>query len=293
MHSESIALKGEKARAFDRGGDVTLDLRPLINRLVDRLRLAHTLKTNADPNTGLILILRSNQLEAVQKSVRVIKVVSIFVVIAVLLLFGLALWLAGLSAQFGRIGGCIFGVGLLLLVLQRLLGGAIIDLLLIDQNKPQLLERDRHAAGNRHRVNRLRPGRDRGSVLAGPSRVGVTVRRWLRPFSVQSVVVVYAVVIAIFLILSPGFPSVQTVERSGRSSSRRCPVGHRAPSPPDTARVPGEAPSRSPARGPCVAPFVALARRIIVAVVAARPRWGVETRGVRRRDAAVVRRAVR
>ena len=96
MHRQLIAvLKGEKVRGVStEGGDVTLDLRPLIDRLAGRLRLADTLKAGADPNTGLIVILRSNQLEAVQKTVRVIKVVSIFVVIGVLLLFGLALLLA-------------------------------------------------------------------------------------------------------------------------------------------------------------------------------------------------------
>ena len=210
MHRQLIAvLKGEKVRnVSSENGDVTLDLRPLIHRLAGRLHISDALKANADPNTGLILILRSNQLEAVQKAVRVIKVVSIFVVIAVLLLFGLALLLARPSRRkvLGGIGGCIFGVGLLLLVLQRLLGTTIIDSVVkIEQNKP---------AGNE--IWQLATGMLReiaialivyglvaivGSVLAGPSRVGVTVRRWLAPAFRQSVVIVYAVVIAIFLIL--------------------------------------------------------------------------------------------
>jgi predicted tellurium resistance membrane protein TerC len=39
------------------------------------------------------------------------------------------------------------------------------------------------------------------SVLAGPNRVGTSVRRWLAPGFRHSVVVVYAVVVAILLIL--------------------------------------------------------------------------------------------
>jgi hypothetical protein len=211
MHAKLIAvLKGEKVsgRVSTEGGDVTLDLRPLIERLAGRLGLAGRLKANGDPNAGMILILRSNQLEGAQKAVRVIKVISIFIVIAVLLLYGLALWLAGRSRRkvLGGIGGCLFGVGLLLLVLQRLLGDAIIDSVVkVEANRP---------AG--HELWQIVTGMLRdiavalivygllaivGSVLAGPSRVGVTVRRWLAPAFQRSVVVVYAVVIAIFLIL--------------------------------------------------------------------------------------------
>ena len=170
MHTQLIAvLKGEKVRnVSSEGGDVTLDLRPLIHRLAGRLHISDALKANADPNTGLILILRSNQLEAVQKAVRVIKVVSIFVVIAVLLLFGLALLLARPSRRkvLGGIGGCIFGVGLLLLVLQRLLGTTIIDSVVkVEQNKRRATRSGNSrpaCSGNRHRAHRLRPGRDRG-----------------------------------------------------------------------------------------------------------------------------------
>ena len=221
--------------------------------------ISDALKANADPNTGLILILRSNQLEAVQKAVRVIKVVSIFVVIAVLLLFGLALWLARPSRRkiLGGIGGCIFGVGLLLLVLQRLLGSAIIDSVVkVEQNKP---------AGNE--IWQLATGMLRdiaialivyglvaivGSVLAGPSRVGVTVRRWLAPAFRQSVVVVYAVVIAIFLILLAWAPLGSDRGVIGTIVLAALVLwGIELLTAPDAARVSGEAPVEvPPAPGP-------------------------------------------
>ena len=210
MHTQLIAvLKGEKVRNVStEGGDVTLDLRPLIHRLADRLGISDRVKANASPNAGVILVLRSDQLEGVQKAVRVIKVISIFIVIAVLLLYGLALWLAGRSRRkvLGGIGGCLFAVGLLLLVLQRLLGDAIIDSVVkVEQNRPAGQElwqiatemlRDIAVALIVFGLLAIV-----GSVLAGPSRVGVTVRGWLAPAFQRSVVVVYAVVAAIFLIL--------------------------------------------------------------------------------------------
>jgi hypothetical protein len=210
MHDKLIAvLAGKKLRNVStEGGDVTLDLRPLVHRLADRLGVVDKLKARGDPNTGVIVILRSNQLEAAQKAVRVVKALTLFIVIAVFLLFGLALYLAHPSRRkvLGGIGACFVGVGLLLLILVRLLGNAIIDSAVkVEANKP---------AG--HEIWSIATGMLRdiaialivyglvaivGSVLAGPSRVGVTVRRWLAPAFRQSVVIVYAVVIAIFLIL--------------------------------------------------------------------------------------------
>ena len=134
---------------------------------------------------------------------------------------------------------------MLLLVLQRLLGTAIIDSVVkVEQNKP---------AGNE--IWQLATGMLReiaialivyglvaivGSVLAGPSRVGVTVRRWLAPAFRQSVVIVYAVVIAIFLILLAWSPlgSDRGADRDARPLGAR-PVGHRAVTAADAARVSG------------------------------------------------------
>jgi hypothetical protein len=210
MHTQLVAvLRGKKVRNVStESGDVILDLRPLIKRLATRLGVEDKLKANASPTTGQIVILRSNQLEGAQKAVQVLRVLSIFIVIAVLALFALAIYLARGSRRLvlGGIGGCIFGVGLLVLILQRLLGNVIIDAVVkTDASKP---------AG--HEIWSIATGMLRdigialvvygliaivGCVLAGPSRVGTAVRRWLAPAFRKHVVIVYSVVVAIFLIL--------------------------------------------------------------------------------------------
>jgi hypothetical protein len=210
MHEQLRAvLRGEDVRnVATSNGDVVLDLRPLVRTLADRLGIADRVKANAPPNAGLILIMHANKLEAAQKAVRVIKVVSLFVLFVVLALFALALWLAGPSRRkvLGGIGACIFGVGLLLLILQRLLGNAITDSIVkVDANKPaarevwQIVTSELRDIGIALIVYGLVAVA--GSILAGPSRVGVTVRRWLAPGFRRSVVAVYAVVVAILLIL--------------------------------------------------------------------------------------------
>jgi hypothetical protein len=210
MHTQLVAvLRGKKVRNVStESGDVILDLRPLIKRLATRLGVEDKLKANASPTTGQIVILRSNQLEGAQKAVQVLRVLSIFIVIAVLALYALAIYLARGSrrAVLGGIGGCFLGVGLLVLILQRLLGNVIIDAVVkTDASKP---------AG--HEIWSIATGMLRdigialvvygliaivGCVLAGPSRVGTAVRRWLAPAFRKHVVIVYSVVVAIFLIL--------------------------------------------------------------------------------------------
>ena len=218
MHEKLRAvLRGEKIRNVSTAnGDVTLDLRPLVHALADRLGIADEVKANAPPNAGVILIMRANKLEAAQKAVRVIKALTIFLIIVVLALYALALWLARPSRRkvLGGIGGCIFGVGLLLLIFQRLLGNVITDSLVkVDANKPagheiwQIVTSELRDIGIALVVYGIVA--IAGAVLAGPNRVGVTVRRWLAPGFRRSVVVVYAVVIAILLILVAWAPLAQ------------------------------------------------------------------------------------
>jgi hypothetical protein len=210
MHEQLVAvLRGKKVRnILTENGDVTLDLRPLVHELADRLGVADRVKANAPPNAGLIVILHADQLEAAQKAVRAIRVLSIFILIAVLALYALALFIARPSRRkvLGGIGGCIFGVGLLILILQRLLGNAIVERLVkVDANRPAGHEiwgivtselRDIGVALVVYGLVAIA-----GAILAGPNRVGTTVRRWLAPGFRRNVVVVYAVVIAILLIL--------------------------------------------------------------------------------------------
>ncbi len=160
--------------------------------------------------------MHANQLEAAQKAVRVIKALTIFLLIAVLALYALALWLARPSRRkvLGGIGGCVFGVGLLLLIFQRLLGNVITDSLVkVNANKPagheiwQIVTSELRDIGIALVVYGLVA--IAGAVLAGPNRVGTTVRRWLAPGFRRSVVVVYAVVVAILLILVAWAPLAQ------------------------------------------------------------------------------------
>jgi hypothetical protein len=85
-HQNLIAvLEGKDVRRFEtENGQVVLDLGPLVQRLSQRFGF------QASPDAGKITILQSGQLKNAQRALKVIKVLSVFLLVLVLFLYGLA-----------------------------------------------------------------------------------------------------------------------------------------------------------------------------------------------------------
>jgi hypothetical protein len=189
-------------------GEVTLDLRPAITRLATRLGLQDKLKANTDPNAGQIVILKSSQLKAAQTAVKILNALSSLLLIAVFALFALAIYLAQGRRRLllGATGASLAFVGLVIASLRHFLGGAIVDSLV-------------KTAANKHPVSVIwaietSVLRDiaillvvygalvlLATVLAGPNRPAVALRRWLAPSFRHHPIVVWAAALALFLIL--------------------------------------------------------------------------------------------
>jgi hypothetical protein len=189
-------------------GEVTLDLRPAIKRLATRLGVEDKLKANADPNAGQIVILKSSQLKAAQTAVKILNALSSLLLIAVFALFALAIYLAQGRRRLllGATGASLAFVGLVIASLRHFLGGAIVDSLV-------------KTAANKHPVSVIwaietSVLRDiaillvvygalvlLATVLAGPNRPAVALRRWLAPSFRHHPIVVWAAALALFLIL--------------------------------------------------------------------------------------------
>jgi hypothetical protein len=189
-------------------GEVTLDLRPAIKRLATRLGVEDKLKANADPNAGQIVILKSSQLKAGQTAVKILNALSSLLLIAVFALFALAIYLAQGRRRLllGATGASLAFVGLVIASLRHFLGGAIVDSLV-------------KTAANKHPVSVIwaietSVLRDiaillvvygalvlLATVLAGPNRPAVALRRWLAPSFRHHPIVVWAAALALFLIL--------------------------------------------------------------------------------------------
>jgi hypothetical protein len=199
---------GKAGNISTANGAVTLDLRPAITRLATRLGLEDKLKANADPNAGQLVIMKSSQLSAAQTAVKILKALSSLLLIAVVALYALAIYLARGRRRLllGATGASLVFVGLVIALLRRFLGGVIVDALVKTEANKQPVRviwaletsvmRDIAIILVVYGALVLL-----ATVLAGPSRAAVAVRRWLAPSFRHHPIVVWASALALFLIL--------------------------------------------------------------------------------------------
>ena len=122
-------LKNETGFGISTGsGEVTLDLRELVRELGIELGLPQAVLDRLPADAGVITVMRSDQLGAAQKGVRLIEVLSVWLLILVLALYALAIYLApGYRRSVLRnIGWAFVLVGLLTLVARRAVGNSAI-----------------------------------------------------------------------------------------------------------------------------------------------------------------------
>jgi hypothetical protein len=128
-HARLVAvLEGNEGRLVTtQEGDVVLDLTPLVAALQDDLGLGGRVPEDA----GAITIMHSDQLEAAQTAVRVVKALSALLGIAVAaLLVGAVVLATGFRREAVRAAALgILVVGLILLVVRRLAGDAVVEAL--------------------------------------------------------------------------------------------------------------------------------------------------------------------
>ncbi len=195
-------------------GDVVLDLRPLIMRIAERLGVGDRLKQRAPPDSGEIVLLKSDQLDAAQKGVRVLNALSSWLWFAVLALLALAVYLAHGTRRtmLEAVGVALLIVGVLLLIIRRFVGNAIVDSLVnTESSKPAVhavwlietdLLRDIALALVFYGLFALIAG-----IVAGPSRAAVGLRRSLAPTWRERPFLVWITATVVFLVFIAWGPS--------------------------------------------------------------------------------------
>ncbi len=188
-HQRLIAVLENKTRdGIDTGnGKVTIDLGALLASIGPQLGLPAAAVAQIPPNTGVITVMRSDQLGIAQKAVKAVRAVSVWVFILVLILFAAALYLAVGERRrtLRNIGWAFIFMGLLVLVVRRFGGNYAVNSLTTTQY--------RHPA---HRVWEIYTSELRdlgwavilygafgvlGAVLAGPTRIATRVRGHIAP----------------------------------------------------------------------------------------------------------------
>ncbi len=195
-------------------GDVVLDLRPLIMRIAERLGVGDRLKQRAPPDSGEIVLLKSDQLDAAQKGVRVLNALSSWLWFAVFALLALAVYLAHGTRRtmLEAVGVALLIVGVLLLIIRRFVGNAIVDSLVnTESSKPAVhavwlietdLLRDIALALVFYGLFALIAG-----IVAGPSRAAVGLRRSLAPTWRERPFLVWITATVVFLVFIAWGPS--------------------------------------------------------------------------------------
>jgi len=204
------------------GGVVSLDLGRLVRQVGEQLGLPGAALDRIPQDAGNVVIARSSQLDELQTGVKVVRWLSALLLFVVLAMYALAVYLAtgARRATVRNIGWTLVLLGLVLLAGRRLGVGWVASEIDNPSYRPaakaafgigsELLVRIGWAAIVYGVVVVL------GAVLAGPTRVGTSVRRVLSPVLNGPVWMVWggAAVIFLFLVLwspTPAFDTWYTV----------------------------------------------------------------------------------
>ncbi|MGZ4315996.1 MAG: SHOCT domain-containing protein [Gaiellaceae bacterium] len=178
-----------------------------ITELGTQLGLPAAALAKIPADAGVITLMKSNQLSTAQQGVRLLKVLSAFVLIAVLTLYALAIYLArGVRRRTLRnVGWSFTFVGIIVLLVRRALGNWAVDTLSSPSYKgtvhdvwligTAVLGQIGTAALLYGIVTVL------AASLAGPTRIGTKLRGWLAPTLNEQLGAVGAVVGGLYLLL--------------------------------------------------------------------------------------------
>ena len=183
-------LKDERSSLSTAGGNVVLDLQPLLIQLGERVAIVGDIdqRLQSNPDAGRITIVESDQLETAQDLTRLLDFLGLWLWAVPIALWAIALWLAdGRRRDILRmIGFAAILAGLLVVVVKRVVGSILVDELATTESVEVA------AADAWDIVTGLL--RDGGLTLmgigvlllvavwiAGPSRYATGTRKWLAP----------------------------------------------------------------------------------------------------------------
>ena len=168
-------------------GVVTLDLHELVTELGQQLGLSEETLAKIPADAGVITLMKSNQLHALQKGVKLIHVLSAWLLVLVLALYALAIFLArGHRRETLRNVGWAFAiVGLFVLLIRRSVGNYAIDALASPVNKKPAHDVYLIESSILHEIGIATVAYGlivvAGAVLAGPTRWATSLRRHMAP----------------------------------------------------------------------------------------------------------------
>lgn len=113
------------------GGEVTLNLGTLLGQMGEKLGVGGKIAEKVPPEAGQITVLKSSQLSTVQDVAKLIRRLPVVLTLLVILLYGLAIYLAGPRRReaLRSVGICFLIAGVLTLILRGFVGNEVVDAL--------------------------------------------------------------------------------------------------------------------------------------------------------------------
>ena len=113
------------------GGEVTLNLGTLLGQISEKLGVGGKIAEKLPPEAGQITVLKSSQLSTVQSIAKLIRRLPVVLVLLMILLYGLAIYLAGPRRReaLRSVGICLFIAGVVTLILRGFVGKEVVDAL--------------------------------------------------------------------------------------------------------------------------------------------------------------------
>ncbi len=209
-HATVVRILENKTRAglSTANGNVTLDVSQLLHQLGTQLGLPSGVLDKIPASAGQLTIAKSDQLQAAQKAVEVLKFLTVFLFLAVFALFALAVYLAEgwRRVALRDVAIAIIVVGLVLAIVQRVVGNYIVNSVVSQPaNRPPvraiwligtelLRDMSRNIAAVGIAILLY-------AILTGPSRAAVRVRHFIAPALVGRPVILWVGAAVVFLLL--------------------------------------------------------------------------------------------
>ena len=204
--------EGEFVRTED--GVVSLDLRPLIVALGDRIAPIGRLEEQLPPDAGRVELIEAGQLDTVQTAVRVLRALAAWLWVVALAVAALAIWLARgrRRLEVRALGIGFLVVGVLLLFTRRTVGAYLVGELTTDATQPAGLSAWRivtQALADRAWVW-IAVGilLLLGTWLVGPARIAARARSAAQPIA-ESLLWTYGLVAGLVVLLATFLPAFQ------------------------------------------------------------------------------------
>ena len=115
-------------------GNVTLDVTELLKQIGEALGIPADALNRIPADVGVITIMKSDQLSSAQQAVRLIRVLSVWLLVLVLALYALAIYIARGRRRrtLAYVGWSLVAVGLLSLIAKRLIGNYVLGSIVSD-----------------------------------------------------------------------------------------------------------------------------------------------------------------